>query len=240
MVSRREVLPWSTWPMTTTTGARGSRSSSLSSAVSMRRSSMVMMTSFSTLQPISSAMMAAVSKSMMSLREAMTPFLIRHLTTSAPVFFIREASSPTPISSGMSTFVGAFLAISSWRRRIRSCSSWRRLPDWPRPPCWRRCWLFCWIFCLPPRTSWRRWSVKFSSRSSYLSRFTAGPPRVSTTFFWGTRLAGCWMGCPAGRAPSWVAAGCCFCPWAGFFSPLGWACLPSALGAGSFLDSGSW
>ena len=48
------------------------------------------------------------------------------------------------------------------------------------------------------------------------------------------------MGCPAGRAPSWAAAGCCFCPWAGFFSPLGWACLPSALGAGSFLDSGSW
>ena len=84
---------------------------------------MVTMTSFSTLQPISSAMMAAVSKSMMSEREAMTPFFIRHLTTSAPVFFIREASSPTPISSGMSTLTGAFLAISSWRRRIRSCSS---------------------------------------------------------------------------------------------------------------------
>ena len=35
LVSSREGLPWSTWPMTTTTGALGRRSSSLSSAVSM-------------------------------------------------------------------------------------------------------------------------------------------------------------------------------------------------------------
>ena len=65
---------------------------------------MVTITSFSTLQPISSAMMAAVSKSMIWLREAMMPFFIRHLTTSAPVFFIRLASSPTEISSGILTF----------------------------------------------------------------------------------------------------------------------------------------
>ena len=37
----------------------------------------------------------------------------RARTTSAPVFFMREASSPTLISSGISTLVGAFLAISS-------------------------------------------------------------------------------------------------------------------------------
>ena len=73
---------------------------------------MVTMTSFSTLQPSSSAMMAAVSKSMTSLREAMTPFFIRVLTTSAPVFFIRLASSPTAISSGICTFTGALRAIS--------------------------------------------------------------------------------------------------------------------------------
>ena len=138
--------------MTTTTGARGCRSSSLSSVVSISFSSMVTTTSFSTLQPISSAMMAAVSKSMMSLREAMTPFLMRHLTTSAPVFFIRLASSPTPISSGISTFTGAFLAISSWRRRRRSCSSCLRLLP---GPCWRPRWRWAlrpWNFCLPPRS----------------------------------------------------------------------------------------
>ena len=61
----------------------------------------------------------------------MTPIFIRVLTTSAPVFFMREASSPTPISSGIITFTGAFLAISSWRRRIFSASSWRRLLPGP-------------------------------------------------------------------------------------------------------------
>ena len=56
-------------------------------------------------------------------REAMMPFFIRHLTTSAPVFFMRLASSPTLISSGIMTLTGAFLAISSCRRRIFSASS---------------------------------------------------------------------------------------------------------------------
>ena len=68
-------------------------------------------------------MMAAVSKSMSWLTEAMTPFFMRHLTTSAPVFFIRLASSPTEISAGIFTVRGVFLAISSWRRRIFSASS---------------------------------------------------------------------------------------------------------------------
>ena len=77
---------------------------------------------------------------------------LRHLTTSAPVFFIRLASSPTPISSGISTFTGAFLAISSWRRRRRSCSSCLRLLP---GPCWRPRWRWAlrpWNFCLPPRS----------------------------------------------------------------------------------------
>ncbi|CAK7064684.1 MAG: hypothetical protein MEEGG_02920 [Eggerthella lenta] len=61
IASSSEVLPWSTWPMTTTTGSRGWSSSALSSCSSNRRSSMVTWTSFSTLQPISSATIAAVS-----------------------------------------------------------------------------------------------------------------------------------------------------------------------------------
>ena len=65
---------------------------------------------------------------MVWLKEAMTPIFISALTTSAPVFFIREASSPTAISSGMWTVSGVFLAISSWSRRIFSCSSLRCLP----------------------------------------------------------------------------------------------------------------
>ena len=180
--------------MTTTTGARGTRSSSLSSAVSISFSSMVTTTSFSTLQPISSAMMAAVSKSISWLTEAMTPFFIRHLTTSAAVFFMRLASSPTLISSGIITFTGAFLAISSCRRRIFSCSSCLRLLE-------KAGWFFFLLpalrnFSLPCCMLWAprvRLSAISSRRSSYLSRFTLVALRVSTTFFSGTRLMG--LGC---------------------------------------------
>ncbi len=69
----------------------------------------------------------AVSKSIIWLREAMTPFFIRHLTTSAPVFFMRVASSPTVISSGICTVTGVFLMTSSRSLRRRSASSCLRL-----------------------------------------------------------------------------------------------------------------
>ena len=48
--------------------------------------------------------------------------------TSAAVFFIREASSPTVISSGILTVSGVFLMTAPCcRRRIFSCSSLRGL-----------------------------------------------------------------------------------------------------------------
>ena len=148
-------------------------------------------------------MMAAVSKSIIWLRDAMTPFFIRHLTTSAPVFFMRLASSPTLISSGICTVTGVFLMISSRRRRMRSASSCLRLlltgPFWrflllrnfSRLPC-------CCSRRLPPRPS-----AMSCSFSSYLSRLTLVALRVSTTLVWGTRLMGLdgvWFCCgfPAG------------------------------------------
>ena len=77
---------------------------------------------------------------MLWLMAAMTPFFIRHLMTSPAVFFIREASSPTVISSGIFTVRGAFRATSICRRRIFSCSSFRdllprNLPDCCLLPC---------------------------------------------------------------------------------------------------------
>ena len=90
---------------------------------------MVTTTSRSTLQPISVATNSAVSKSMVWLIVAMTPFLSRVLMTSVAVFFMREASSPTEISSGILTVSGVFFAISSCRRRIFSASSCLRLPE---------------------------------------------------------------------------------------------------------------
>ena len=82
----------------------------------------------------------------------MTPFFIRHFTTSAPVFFMREASSPTLISSGIWTLTGAFFAISSWRRRIFSASSPRRLLEKGWLPLR---WLLERIFSLP-----LRWDIR--------------------------------------------------------------------------------
>ena len=72
-------------PMTTTTGARGTRFASSSSLSSMMRSSMVTTTSFSTFAWNSSAMSTAVSKSMVSLMVAKTPFAMSFLMTSALV-----------------------------------------------------------------------------------------------------------------------------------------------------------
>ena len=234
-------MPWSTWPMTTTTGARGTRSSGLSSAVSMSFSSMVTMTSCSTLQPISSAMMAAVSKSMTSDREAMTPFLIRVLTTSAPVFFIREASSPTEISSGMSTFTGAFLAISSWSRRIRSCSSWRRLL--PEPAACRR-WRWAlrpWNFCLPPRCCCRSVGEGLQPLVVLVQVDRRAAPGVHHLLLGhpAGRLAACWAGRAPPGAPAGGAGGCLGPPSAALL-PLGGRRSFSWAGAGLRLGGGPW
>ncbi len=179
---------------------------------------MVTTTSFSTLQPSSSAMMAAVSKSIIWLKEAMTPFFIRHLTTSAPVFFMRLASSPTEISSGICTVTGVFLMTSRRSLRRRSASSCLRLllAKLLSRRCLLRNFSLPWGACcsrLPPPV---RASAMSCSFSSYLSRFTLVALRVSTTCFWGTRDMGfcsglaafcwgtaCWGFAPAGAAACW-------------------------------------
>ena len=144
---------------------------------------MVTTISFSTLQPISVATYSAVSKSIFWLMPAMTPLRIRNLMTSAAVFFMREASSPTVISSGILTVSGAFLAISSCRRRIFSCSSERDLLPANLPFFW-----FCCFFlvprppmrCLPPVKFCSRAVTSTSTRSSKRSAFTV-TAEVSTT-----------------------------------------------------------
>ena len=131
----------------------------------------------------------------------MTPFFIRHLTTSAPVFFMRLASSPTLISSGICTLTGAFLAISSCRRRSRVLPppGVRLLPE---AACWPPRWLlsFClpWICCLPPRSCCLpvRASAYPGAARRTCSRFTAAapcgcpPPCVCGHAAWAGRSAG--------------------------------------------------
>ena len=224
ITSRIEVLPWSTWPMTTTTGARGTRFSSSSSLSSMIRSSMVTTTSFSTLAWNSSATSTAVSKSMVSLMVANTPRAISFLMTSGAETFSRRANSPTVISSGTSMVM--CLALRSWAMR---CSRWASVSRLPLR-CWpRRCWFRLVNFCLFTMLSvFTFWSASRSYFSLYRSMFTL-EERVSTT-----RRTGCLGSCTctgaAGLAAAWGCwgwAGFCwgapFCCWPWCFSP---PCLP--------------
>ena len=132
MASRMEVLPWSTWPITTTTGGRSTRSAAASSSCTNRRSSMETWTSCSTLAWNSSAMRAAVSKSTTSLMACISPIIMNFLMTSLAFFFSRVASSPTVISSGIIIFSWALRAFSSWMRCRRSASVSRRRWYWLR------------------------------------------------------------------------------------------------------------
>ena len=113
MLSRSDVLPWSTCPITTTTGERSERFVSSSSVSSISLSSTVMITSFSTLAPSSSATSEAVSKSTTSFIVAITPRPISFFITSVAVTLSLDASSETTISSGIRTLSCCFLALSS-------------------------------------------------------------------------------------------------------------------------------
>ena len=156
MASRMLVLPWSTWPMTQTTGGRATRSASLSSSWTNSRSSMVTWTSCSTLARNSSAIRAAVSKSITSLMACISPICMHLAMTLLACCLRRAASSPMVISSGMETFSCALRAFSSWMRCIRSASV-SRLPFWN---CWRWRWVRWLNFCLLPcGVGLRRFSV---------------------------------------------------------------------------------
>jgi hypothetical protein len=88
--SSSDVLPWSTWPITTvTTGGRGTKSSSLSGESSKRMSSSVTSTNFSQVMPNSDATISAVSKSISWLIVAIVPSPINFMMTSAVVFLHR-------------------------------------------------------------------------------------------------------------------------------------------------------
>ena len=114
MASKSEVLPWSTWPITTTTGERSSNCSGASSKSLNKMSSSVKIISLSTIAPKSSAIKEAVSKSTDWLIEAITPSIISFLITSVAGTSKRSESSPTAISSGIFTVMGPLFTFSSF------------------------------------------------------------------------------------------------------------------------------
>ena len=114
MRSRRLVLPWSTWPMTVTMGAR---STSWSGASSSYRATLVAGAAtaspsvsrasagrFSeTSKPSSAVTSAAVSRSMVWLMVAKMPLRMSSRMTSAELMPMSSASSLTVMESGIST-----------------------------------------------------------------------------------------------------------------------------------------
>src|SRR5712691_5880904 len=97
MASSSEVLPWSTWPITVTTGGRslswlGSDSSSSSTSPSIERNSTSQLN-------LSATSLAAVGSST-SLTVAITPKSSSALMTSTDLRRIAAASSPTVTDSG--------------------------------------------------------------------------------------------------------------------------------------------
>ena len=117
MASSSEVLPWSTWPMMVTTGARSVRSSALSSdGMSNRPSSTSASETRLTVWPSSVAISSAVSASRMSLILTIWPWAIRILITSTARSAMRLASSCTVMASGMVTSrlsLGACLLVAA-------------------------------------------------------------------------------------------------------------------------------
>mmetsp|Transcript_15068 Transcript_15068/g.32739 ORF Transcript_15068/g.32739 Transcript_15068/m.32739 type:complete len:331 (+) Transcript_15068:1361-2353(+) len=101
--SNSDVLPWSTWPMTVTTGGRETRFSSSSPSTTPQSSSAALAASpwspRVTSAPKPSAMASAVSASIDCVIEARTPFFIRSFTTSATPTLRASASSPTVMVS---------------------------------------------------------------------------------------------------------------------------------------------
>ena len=101
IASSKEVLPWSTCPITTTTGGRGFKSSSLSSESSNRMSSSLTCSFLTAVTPNASANKYAVSKSKSWFIFAIIPRSNNFLITSALVFFNSAAKSLTEIFSGI-------------------------------------------------------------------------------------------------------------------------------------------
>ena len=112
--SSKVVFPWSTWPITVITAGLdfGSSLYWIKFARSSSRSSSSIAIP---LWPISSTTRIAVSWSMKSFSVAITPKLIRFLTTSPPLTAINFASSPTWILLGISiSFLMSSFGASNW------------------------------------------------------------------------------------------------------------------------------
>ena len=117
ILSSKEVLPWSTCPITVTIGGRATQSSSLSSSSSALMASTTSALTYSVLKPNSSATILIVSASKRWLMETMIPILIQvaiTLVTGTSIMLARSLAVTNSVS------FNTLLSISSCS--ISSCS----------------------------------------------------------------------------------------------------------------------
>ena len=198
--SSREVLPWSTWPMMATTGARGVVASSSIASDRKPASTSDSETRF-TAMPNSSATSSAVSVSMTSLIFIIRPCFIRNLMMSTPRTAIRLDSSCTVMTSGMTTSRGRFgasveppLRFSFSRSRARRTEASERIRSAVSPS---------------PATDWmvRRPSRRLGSPRVRLTALPASEKRLSRSSSGLTGRAKPPPGARLGRATSAWAGG---------------------------------
>ena len=133
IASSRLVLPWSTWPMIVTTGGRFWSFDSSSSIVgrpvarSTATSACSAWCASTASNPMSVATIAAVSKSMTWLIEAMTPFFMSSLMTSTGDTAMRSPSSLTERTRGISSVLVSVFVVVIYLRFVRG-SPRRRIP----------------------------------------------------------------------------------------------------------------
>ena len=120
MASRSEVLPWSTWPMTVTTGGRGFRSASESLYTTAYSSSG---DTTRTLRPISSAMSSMVSSFMVWVSVSTWPSMNRRLMTSLGCTPSSSANLATDAPWGISTTESSNTSDGSRPRSMASSSA---------------------------------------------------------------------------------------------------------------------
>ena len=177
ILSSKEVLPWSTWPITVTTGGRGNNSASWPAVPRSKSGSSNL--AACAVWPISSTIIIAVSWSKIWLIVTIWPIPIRSLITSALFTAIAWANSETVIVSGTwtswTTFsVGTWKFVSTFASAIWRC--FLRPPPERQPP-------------TPPELSPRVFKPPgfLAPSSCQVDEVSADlivlPPTLATTFF---------------------------------------------------------
>ena len=130
MLSNKDVLPWSTCPITVMIGGRATMSSSLTISSSLLIASATSALTYSVLKPNSSATILIVSASKRWLIETIIPILIHvpiTCVTATSIIFARSFAVTNSVSCNVRLSISSISFISEWRWLAKSRLSRRCL-----------------------------------------------------------------------------------------------------------------